>query len=77
MRIPIPRFILTAWDAFGVWSNVPIHRFGRFELRRIDILLVFFGVFCAGYYWLVAGWLGALQGLAMYLFVLMIALWIL
>lgn len=77
MNIRIPRFVVRAWDAMGDWSNVPIYTRGWFEVRRIDVLLVLAGVFCVGYYWWTTDWQGALLGGAMYILMLMMALWIL
>jgi hypothetical protein len=75
VKIPYP--VLRAWDRWSAWINVPIWAYKRIEVRRIDVLLVFFGIFCTGYYYWTSGWLGALQGLAMYVLVVMIALWLL
>lgn len=77
MNICIPRFVAAAWNAFGDWSNVPIYTRGRLEVRRIDVLLVLAGLFCVGYYWWTSGWQGALGGGAMYVLVLMMAMWML
>lgn len=75
MRIPIPRFVVRAWDRFGDWGNIIIWQRGRWYLYRIDLFIAFGFVFCVGYYWLVTGWRGALQGAAFYIFVSMCALW--
>jgi hypothetical protein len=77
MIIRIPRFMVRAWDQFGDWSNVVIWESAtkRFYLSRIDLFIAGGFVFCVGYYWLVAGWMGALQGAAAYIFVSMCALW--
>jgi hypothetical protein len=77
MIIRIPRVVTTAWDGFGEWANVPIYKLGRFEVRRLDVLLLLAGVFCVGYYWWTTDWHGALLGGAMYVLMLMMALWLL
>lgn len=77
IRIRIPHFVTTVWDAFGEWANVAIWSRGHLEVRRIDVLLVFAGLFCSGYYWWASGWQGALAGGAMYVLVAMMALWML
>jgi hypothetical protein len=41
------------------------------------VILFLAGAGCVLYYWLVTGWQGAIVGRAMYLLVLMTALWIL
>jgi hypothetical protein len=77
MNIPIPRFMVRAADAFIEWANVTIwERAGRFELRRIDLLLVTFFFVCVGYYYWSAGPMGALQGGAMYLALAALSLWV-
>jgi hypothetical protein len=75
MQIPIPRVLVRVWDAFCDWGNVPIWQRGRFELRRLDVLLAAGGIFCVGYYYYFYGWRGALQGGVAYVLMAMIALW--
>jgi hypothetical protein len=87
MQIKIPRFMSRVSTAFGDWVNVPIWRWRRRqtywnsatyrELRRIDVLIVLGGIICTSYYFVTGGWLLALQGAGIYVFVVMIALWIL
>ena len=82
MQVPIPRWLVRAWDRLGEWSNVPIYRRSSdnsvegFEIRRIDLVLVFFGFVCVGYYWWTTGWQGAILGGAFYGLVVMMALWL-
>lgn len=78
MRIPLPRVpVWTAmvWESFGDWSNVPIYVRGWIEIRRLDVLLVIFGLFCVGYYGYLGGLKGALIGGATYTLIVLIALW--
>lgn len=77
MKIRIPHFVVRAWDITGDWSNVAIYTRGNFEVRRIDIVLAVAGLACMGWYGYTSGWQGALLGGAMYVMVLMMALWIL
>lgn len=39
MQIKIPRRAMWLWDGFGDWGNVPVAKFGRYEMLRIDILI--------------------------------------
>jgi|KBSMisStaDraftv2_1062788.scaffolds.fasta_scaffold107947_3 glucose-6-phosphate-specific signal transduction histidine kinase len=73
MRITIPRRLASSWDAFCRWGDVNVSR----GIRRIDLLLVALGFVCVGYYWIIAGWEGALAGGLMYVMMAMIALWVL
>ena len=76
MKIPLPR--TPGWLArFLEWGNQPIWRRGRHEVRRIDCLIAWTGVATVTYYYITAGWLGALQGFALWTLLVMIALWIL
>lgn len=75
MEIPIPSRLVRAWDWFCNWSNIPIWQRGRFELRRLDIILVAFFFLCVGWYWWTSGPMGALQGGAMYVALSALALW--
>jgi hypothetical protein len=80
IKITIPPRLATAWDSFSEWINVPIYRSTLrarpFELRRIDVVLVFFFFVCVGYGY-TRGWQGALAGGAMYVLMVMTALWLL
>jgi hypothetical protein len=77
MKIPIPRVLVTAWEAFCDWGNVPAYKFGRFEVRRIDVLLFILGSGIATHYWLFYGWRWAIMGALMYILVVMAAVWVL
>lgn len=59
----------------SAWLNLPISR--RYDLRRIDIILVLFAIFIALFYWLFYSWQWAVLGVLMYTMVLMVALWLL
>jgi uncharacterized membrane protein YagU involved in acid resistance len=65
------------FDRYMDWVNVPIYTRGKLELRRIDIVIALAGIICVSWYGYTGGWQGALMGAAMYVFVAMIALWIL
>lgn len=54
------------------WLNAPVYR----RVRRIDILLVLFGLICVGYYWYTTGWQGAILGGALYILMVMIGVWL-
>jgi hypothetical protein len=78
IKIVIPARLANAYDAWSDWINMPVWWIGgRFEVRRIDVLLVLAGIFCVSYYWWTSGWQGALVGGAMYVFMAMLALWVL
>jgi len=78
MQMKIPRIISRASAAFGDWANVSIWtQSGRREVRRIDVLIAIGFVACTSYYYWSGGWLSALQGAGMYVFVVMVALWVL
>lgn len=74
MHIPIPRWLVKGWFVFGRWGNVPVRRIGRFEILRLDLLLVLGGILTAAYYGMVNGPLGALAGAAAYAMFLALAL---
>lgn len=76
MNIRIPRRIVTAWDAFVEWGDIPVFSFKRFTLRRIDIVIVIGCVFCTSYYSFYGGWLGALTGFLAFTLVALIASWL-
>jgi hypothetical protein len=75
MNFRIPDFVFTAWDRFEDWSNVPLRKLGRFEVRRIDVLLVVFGVGTFVYYLAFHSWQWAVTGTLFYVLVTMLALW--
>ena len=70
MKIRIPRTIAHAWDVFVDWGDVDVVG----PVRRIDILLTAGGAFSVGYYGMLSGWMGALQGGSLYLLVMISAL---
>jgi glucose-6-phosphate-specific signal transduction histidine kinase len=81
MRIPIPSLPPRAralFERYTEWINVPIWRSpeGRLTFRRIDVLLLFFGIAITVYYYVFYGWQTAIIGTSMYVLVLMAALWI-
>lgn len=76
MNIRIPSAVMRASDWFVDWVNVEIVRRGRIEVRRIDLLLVVLFFVCTAWYWHASGWMGALQGGAMYAALAALALWV-
>ena len=60
---------------FFFWGDVPVFRRRPFVIRRIDVLTAALFVICTGYYGWIAGWLGALAGGLMFIFIAMTALW--
>jgi hypothetical protein len=42
--------IAVAWEPVEDWLNIAIYKRGRFETRRIDVLIVLFGIICCLYY---------------------------
>jgi hypothetical protein len=58
------------------WINVPIWTRGRIELRRVDIGIAVGAIICVAYYWHAGGWRSAVVGLAIYVFVAMVAAWL-
>jgi len=60
---------------FFLWGDVPVYRRRPFVVRRIDVLLTILFVCCVGYYGWTSGWLGALTGGLMFIFLAMTALW--
>jgi hypothetical protein len=79
MRVPLPRLpkpLARAWTRFGDWSNTPLVKASKRDIRRIDVILILGGIFCASYYGITGGgWGAALTGLGMYVLVVMMALW--
>jgi glucose-6-phosphate-specific signal transduction histidine kinase len=76
MQIPIPRSIVRAWDKFIDTINVPIKQYRYYELRRLDIFIVIFFFVCIMWYYATSGWMGALQGGALYLSLVALSLWL-
>jgi hypothetical protein len=75
VKIPIPKFLVRASEAFGDWGNVPLYRWRGHEFRRLDLLLVLFGIFNFGVGYYYGGWLGGAQCTAVYIWVMLCALW--
>jgi len=73
VNVRIPRWLVLAWSAFGDWVNVDVYK----RIRRIDILTAFFFIICVSWYGYTSGWIGALTGgfLFLFIFIAMIALW--
>ena len=71
MRITIPHRLVASWDAFVRWGDVNVSP----RIRRIDLLLVALGIACVLYYWISAGWEGALAGGLLFVMITMIAAW--
>ena len=59
------------WEAVSDWLNTDI------RARRIDVVLLVFGILCIGYYAYFDGLQGALLGGLMYIMMMMIGLWLL
>lgn len=59
------------WETVSVWLNTDI------KVRRIDIVLSVFGIFCVAYYAYYDGVRGALVGGLMYIMMIMISVWML
>ena len=69
MNLPVPRWLVRAWDAFCVWGNVTLW----WRVRRLDLLIVLLGVLCTLYYgW--NGWQSALLGLVAYVMMVVVGL---
>jgi hypothetical protein len=83
LRIPLPNRLLDWLATVGEpaidWVNVPIYARGRLEVRRIDVLIVLFGIICCLYYsYAYDSWLkGILIGGSVYILMVMIGLWFL
>ena len=75
IRLPIPRAVLRAWDAFEDWANVELFTLWRFDVLRIDVIIALFFVLCVGWYGYTSGWMGALTGGLAFIFVAMCAQW--
>jgi hypothetical protein len=81
MKIPLPNRLLD-WlehyhEPIAEWLNSRLFIADQFEIRLVDLLLIFFFVVCVGWYWYAAGWLGALRGGVLYVFIAIVALWFL
>lgn len=76
VEIRIPHRLAAAYEVYAGWINVPIYERGRFEIRRIDVVLALGGFGCVGWYWHTMGPLGAVAGGLAYAMVLIMALWI-
>jgi hypothetical protein len=62
VNIPVPQRLIDLWTRFGDVFNAWIWKHDRFEVRRIDILLVILLMFTVASCWAAYGWSGALQG---------------
>jgi hypothetical protein len=71
VKIKIPMLLVRIVGRFEQWANIPVWRW----VRRIDILVGFFGLLNLGWGWHLGGWWGALQYGLFYVFVCMCALW--
>lgn len=71
------RRLVQVGKSFERWSNQEIYRYRKLEFRRLDVLLLLMGLSIALYYYLFHGWQTAILGTAMYVLVLMCALWLL
>ncbi len=76
IRIPIPKFMLAAWDNFGVWSNVPVFNLSRFAVVRLDIIQAVCFIFCVVWYYVTVGIMAAITGGLFYIFLVMCVMWI-
>lgn len=70
MNLPIPRWLVRVWGSFVIWGNITLW----WRVRRLDLLIVLFGILCAGYYGWLHGWQGALLGLAAYVMMVVVGL---
>jgi hypothetical protein len=78
MKIPLPSLpprVRAIFDRYLDWVNVAIWTRGRIEIRRLDVLLVLMGILIAIYYLVVYSWQTALIGIATYILMVMVALW--
>jgi hypothetical protein len=77
IKIKIPRKVVTAWDRFCDWGNVPVPglSFRGYPIVRLDFInaLGLLITIAWGYY--VSGWWGALLYFLSYVLVAMCALW--
>jgi len=65
-----------ASDEFGDILNITLYyRGGFFDIRVLDVITIVGGVFCVVWYYFTRGWLGALQGGAVYAFIALCMLW--
>jgi hypothetical protein len=69
MLIRLPHWLTIVID----WLNEPLY---GAHLRRIDPLLLAIGVVVTAYYWTTGGWYLALEGAALYAFIIVCVLWV-
>jgi hypothetical protein len=66
----------TISDRLGDALNITLYYRGGFlDIRVLDVIAFIGGVFCVIWYYLTEGWLGALSGGMMYLFVALCVMW--
>jgi hypothetical protein len=75
MQIKIPLPVVRAADCFGDWLNVILIRRGRLVVRWVDIIVGAIGTINVIWWYEVAGWWGALEGVFMFAFAIMCAVW--
>jgi hypothetical protein len=66
MRIRIPAVLVRSWDTFCDWGNIALLEHGRFEMRRLDLLLTAFFVLCVSWYSYFYGWQDGVKGGALF-----------
>lgn len=77
MQIKIPMVLVKAFDAIHAWGYTPLWSWKWITVRRIDPVIAVAAILCTGYYYWIGGIMTAITGLLAFIFVGMIALWIL
>ena len=74
MNIRVPMWVVRSGEAFYRWGDVLLWKVGPLNVRRIDILLALSAVICVAWYGYTTGWMGALTGGMLWLFLMLCVL---
>jgi hypothetical protein len=76
VRIKIPAPVAKALDSFGDWLNIILLRRGRLVVRVVDVIVGVIGTINVIWWYLLYSWLGALEGILMFVLAMMAAMWL-
>jgi hypothetical protein len=75
VQIRIPSRVVKWADKFGDWLNIALFVRGKFVVRIVDVLVGIIGTISTAWWYLDYGWVGALEGVLMFVLAMMMAMW--
>jgi len=75
MQIKIPLRVARWAGRFGDWLNIILFSQSWFTVRVVDVLVGILGTISTAWWYLDYGWIGALQGVLMFVLAMMMAVW--